>query len=63
MFPPIIIISKKIIYEQHKNVNIFWDCRKFPPHPVGAERYNMKENNTILSHYNYMCRKEPKKSP
>ena len=38
---------------QHKNVNMPWDYRKFPSHPVAAEKFEIRGRNTIILYYNY----------
>ena len=38
---------------QHKNVDIYWEYRKFPRHQVAVKKFKMRGRNTILSHYNY----------
>ena len=38
---------------QHKNINMSWNYRKFPHHPVASECYNIIGRNTIISHYHY----------
>ena len=30
-----------------------WDYRKFPRHPVAAEKFKTRGTNTIISHYHY----------
>ena len=43
---------------QPKHVNLSWDCRKSPRHPVSAEKFKMRGRNTIILHYHY--RVDPK---
>ena len=42
-----------IKYVQHKNVKTTWGYRKFPRHPVSAEKFEMRGRNTILLNYHY----------
>ena len=38
---------------QHKNINTTWDYRKFPRHPVAAEKFETRGINNIVLHYHY----------
>ena len=47
-----------IKYVQHKNVNMTWDYRKFPRHPVSAEKCEIIVINTIIFHDHYRVEPE-----
>ena len=42
-----------IKHVQHKNVNMTWGFQKFPRHPVGAGKFEMRGRNSIVLHYHY----------
>ena len=44
---------KDIKYMQHKKVDMSWYYRKFPCHPIAAEKFEMRRRNEIILHNHY----------